>query len=175
MKQQRTHGFSLFAVVVAVSILAVLGGVLIPQVARYNQRDRVRSVVEDFKAIQTGMTLYFADVGSYQPLNDIAGFTTAQSGKTFQHFIGGDGSSDWDGPYLQRIKVESAFGGQYDIDVIDSDSATIDLGSREQLGADYDELLQRLNDVFDGDGDTRSGVIWGDSNGIHYGQNYYKR
>lgn len=175
MKQQRTHGFSLLEVVVAISILVVLGGVLVPQLLGYIQRGRVQSVVEDFKAIETGMTQYFADVGSYQPLNDIAGFSTAQNGKSFKHFISGDGSSDWAGPYMQRIKVESAFGGQYDIDVIDSDSATIDLGTRELLGANYNELLQRLNDVFDGDGDTRKGVIWGDSNGIHYGQNYFKR
>lgn len=174
MKQTRKGGFSLLEIVVAISILAVLGGVLVPQVIGYIQRGRVQSVVEDFKAIETAMTQYFADVGTYSPLNDIGGFTTNQNGKTFKHFIKGDGQHGWDGPYMQRIKVESAFGGQYDIDVIDTDSATIDLGTKSQLGPHYDELLERINEVFDGDNKLNKGVVWGDANGIHYGQNYYK-
>ena len=175
MKHHRSRGFSLIEIIVAISILATLCGVLAPQIERYTRRARIQSVVEDFKAIQLGMNRYFGDVGSYQPLNDIAGFSAEQGSEAFQHFISGDGSISWNGPYMRTIKAESALGGKYDIDVIDSDSATIELGTREQLGANYEELLDRLNDVLDGDGDTRTGVVWGDASGIHYGQNHSKR
>ena len=174
MKQSVRSGFSLIEIVIAVAVIVILAGVITPSVIRQIDKAKVESVVEDFRAIELAMTQYYADVGNLMPLNDIGGFTTAQTGQTFGHFLGGDGQPGWDGPYLQRIKVASTFGGTYDVDVISAKQATIDLGTQAQLGGNYTVVLRALNDALDGDNDLVRGTVWGDSNGIHFGYNYVR-
>ncbi len=168
-------GFSLLEIVVAVIILGILVAVVSPSVFRYVEKAKYQEVVDDFKAIETAMVGYYADVGTLSPLNDIGGFTTPQSGPAYKHMLGGDGQRGWDGPYLQRIKTSSSFGGTYDIDVFNSSQASIDLGTQSQMGVNYADVLKNVNEILDGDNDTTRGVVWGDSNGIHYGFNYIKK
>ena len=174
MKKTLQAGFSLIEIVIAVAVIVILAGVITPSVIRQIDKAKVESVVEDFRAIELAMTQYYADVGNLMPLNDIGGFTTAQGDPAFRHFIRGDGQPGWDGPYLQRIKVNSTFGGNYDIDALSAKEATIDLGTQAQLGSNYTVVLQALNDALDGDNDLARGTVWGDSNGIHFGYNYYR-
>lgn len=174
MKNTLKAGFSLIEIVIAVAVIVILAGVITPSVIRQIDKAKVESVVEDFRAIELAMTQYYADVGNLVPLNDIGGFTTAPNGPSVSHFIRGDGQPGWDGPYLQRIKVNSTFGGTYDVDVLSAKEATIDLGTQAQLGGNYTVVLQAVNDALDGDNDTTRGTVWGDSNGIHFGYNYYR-
>ncbi|MEM7515984.1 MAG: prepilin-type N-terminal cleavage/methylation domain-containing protein [Planctomycetota bacterium] len=174
MKKTLKSGFSLIEIVVALAVIVILVGVIAPSVTRQIDKAKVDSVVEDFRAIELAITQYYADVGNLSPLNDIGGFTANPAQPTVRHFLAGDGQPNWDGPYLQSIKINSTFGGIYDIDVISSREATIDLGSQAQLGANYQVVLEALNDSLDGDGDLTRGTVWGDANGVHFGYNYYR-
>ena len=171
---QARRGLTIIEVIVVVSILAILAGVLIPSLSKQIYRTKLQAVVEDLKAIETASIQYYADVGSYLPLNDIGGFSTAANGPTYTHFVVGDGQPGWNGPYLSKITDPSPLGGHYDIDVIGADAATIDLGTQTQLSTNFQPALERINEVLDGDGNLTAGVVWGDSNGIHYGINYVK-
>jgi len=176
--QTRSHtqsGFSLIEVVVAVAVIAVLGGILTPVVGRYVTTSKCQSVVEDFKAIEAAMASYLADIRTLEPLKDITYFEAEPGSKTARHFRSGDGQAGWDGPYLNAIQSKSAFGGRYDIDVFGPLSASIDLGGKADLGTSYTAVLEFLNGVLDGDGDLQKGTVWGDADGIHYGFNYIRQ
>lgn len=168
------RGFTLMEVVVAVTVIAILGAVLTPAVLEHIKRSKVTAIIEDFRVIETAIMQYYADVGSLEPLDDIGPFSSSPTSPTVRHFLSGDGQNGWDGPYIARVKVASPFGGRYDIDVLSEDQATIDLGVRSELGINYDMLLEQLDETLDQDGNTAGGVLWGDTNGIHYGVNYYK-
>ena len=170
----RRAGFSLIEIVVALAVIVILVGIVVPSVARQIDKAKVDSVVEDFRALELCLTQYYADVGNLTPLNDIGGFTTTPGQPTVRHFLTGDGQPNWDGPYLQRIKINSTFGGTYDIDALSSKEATIDLGTQAQLGGNYQVVLEAVNDALDGDNDLTRGAVWGDANGIHFGYNYYR-
>ena len=172
-KQAKRAGFSLIEIVIAVAVIVIMAGVIAPSVFRQIDKAKVSSVVEDFRAIEMALTQYYADVGNLMPLNNIGGFTTDQTDPTALHFMRGDGQPGWDGPYMQRIKVNSTFGGTYDVDAISAKEATIDLGTQSQLGDNYQIVLEAVNEAMDGDNDLTRGTVWGDSNGIHFGYNYY--
>lgn len=167
-------GFSLMEIVVAVSVIAILGAVLTPAVLKHIKRSKIAAVIEDFRVIETAIMQYYSDVGTLAPLNDIGPFTATPGSPTVRHFLTGDGNNGWDGPYIARVKIASPFGGRYDIDVLSDDRATIDLGVQSELGINYSMLLGELNGTLDQDDDLGRGVVWGDTNGIHYGINYYK-
>ncbi len=168
-------GLSSMEMLAALSILAIIATLAAPAAIRHFERAKIDSVVEDFKAIEAAVAGYYADVGSLTPLNDIAGFASGTGDAAKKHFVDGDGKAGWNGPYLEEIKPHSKFGGTYDVDVFSAKSASIDLGVRSDLGKSYELVLAAVNEAFDGDNDTSRGLVWGDSNGIHYGFNYKKR
>ncbi len=170
----RPDGFTLTEIIIALAVIAVLSGALVPQVIKHLERAKSQSVVDDFLAIEAAMMDYYADVSTLKPLDDISGFSTTRSAPTAKHFLLGDGQAGWDGPYIKRIKTSSAYGATWDIDVFTDTSATIDLGEKSDLGTKWDVVLNMVNEKLDGDGDTTQGVVWGDDNGIHYGINYVK-
>lgn len=168
-------GFSMMEIVVAVSIIVILGAVLTPAVLRQIHRSKIAAICEDFNAIKTGMLQYYADVGTLKPLDDIKGLSALSGGSSVKHFITGDGETGWDGPYLERIKSASPFGGTYDIDVIDHDQATIDLGKQADLKGRFRLIVQGVDAALDDDGDPRKGTIWGDQDGLHMAINWFKQ
>jgi len=176
MKRRRTseHGFTMVEMIVIVAVLVILGGALTPVVIKQVQKSKDQAVVDDFKAIETAITRYHIDVGTFAPLKNIKGFDTAPASATFKHFIAGDGQQGWNGPYLSRVKTGSSYGGTYDVEIVDEDRAYVVLGTKTSLGDNYDRVLVAVNEALDGDGDTAAGVVWGDKKGINFGINYYK-
>lgn len=176
MKWQREseRGFTMVEMIVIVAVLVILGGALTPVVIKQVQKSKDQSVVDDFKAIETAVTRYHIDIGTFTPLKNIKGFDTTPAGATFKHFVGGDGEHGWNGPYLSRVKSGSSYGGKYDIQVVDEDKAYIVLGNKGSLGDNYSRVLSAVNEALDGDDDTAAGVVWGDKKGINFGINYYK-
>ncbi len=176
MKRRRAseRGFNVVEMTVIVAVLIIIGGALTPVVMERVQKRKDQAVVDDFKVIEKAVSRYHVDVGTFAPLQNIEGFDMEPAGPTIKHFIAGDGEQGWDGPYLSRVKTGSAHGGTYDVEVIDQDKATVVLGNRMSLGNHYDRVLVAVNDALDGDGNTTGGVVWGDSQGIHFGINYAK-
>jgi type II secretory pathway pseudopilin PulG len=173
-RRARERGFNLVEMTVIVAVLVIIGGALTPVVVERVQKRKDQAVVDDFRAIEKAVSRYHVDVGTFAPLQNIKGFDAEPAGPTFKHFIAGDGEQGWNGPYLSRVKTNSAHGGRYDVEVIDEDKATVVLGNRMSLGNNYDRVLVAVNDALDGDGDTRAGVVWGDREGINFGINYAK-
>ncbi len=161
-------------IVVVISIIVILGAVLTPSVLRQIHQSKIAAVCEDFTSIRAGMLQYYDDVGTLEPLDNIGCFAASTTSWTVKHFVTGDGEQGWDGPYLAHVKTKSPFGGTYDIDIIDHDKATIDLGVKSELGGKYQMILDDVDAALDDDNDTSKGTIWGDHNGIHMGVNYIK-
>lgn len=65
--RKRTAGFSLMEVIVAVSVIALLAGVLTPMIGNVIEDGRKSKALEDCKAIADAIGAYRADVGSYPP------------------------------------------------------------------------------------------------------------
>jgi len=168
-------GFGLLEIVVAVMILGILVAVISPSVLRHVEQAKYQEVVEELKTIEAALIDYYTDVGSLSPLADIGGFTTDPNEAAYRHLIGGDGQDGWEGPYLQELTISSSFGGNYDIDVFNSSQASIDLGTRSQMGREFANVLDAVDGFLDEDGDPTRGIVWGDSNGIHFGFNYVKK
>ena len=167
-------GFGLIEIVVAVILIGVLVAVVSPSAFRYVEKSKYQEVVRDFRAIEQALAGYYADVGTLAPLDDIHDFSTSAGSPAYRHFLAGDDQEGWDGPYLDHIKVGSSFGGTYDVDVMSSSQASIDLGTKSRMGLGYQEVLEAMDGLLDEDGDLTRGAVWGDSNGIHFGFNYHK-
>lgn len=61
------RGFSLMEVIVAVSVLALLAGVLTPMVGSVVEENKKSRAADDCKAIAQAIGAYLADVGTYPP------------------------------------------------------------------------------------------------------------
>jgi general secretion pathway protein G len=168
-------GFGLLEIVISVIVLGVLVAVISPSVFRHMEKARYQEVVDDLRTIEAALIRYYQDVGTLEPLSDIGGFTADPTEAAYRHFIGGDGERGWKGPYLDELKIGSSFGGSYDIDVFTASQASIDLGTRSRMGAEFANVLSAVDELLDEDGDTTRGIVWGDSNGIHFGFNFVKK
>lgn len=171
----RRRGYSFFGISVSVVILGLLAAVISPAFLRRADRVEYREIADEFRRLEGAVRAYHCDVGTLAPLNDISGFSADERSPVWRHFRSGDGREGWNGPYLDEIRVQSRLGGTYDIDTINASQATIDLGTKRELGDHYPEALLAIDEILDDDGDPTRGAVWGDDNGIHYGFNYRRR
>ncbi len=93
--KRRNHGFSLMELLVALVILALIVGLVGPQVMGYLGRARTQSADVQIANIKAGLNLYMLDVGRYPtPEEGLKALTTAPGG-----------AAKWRGPYLEDGKL----------------------------------------------------------------------
>jgi general secretion pathway protein G len=94
-KKHYSQGFSLMELLVALVILALIVGLVGPQVMGYLGRARTQSADVQIANIKAGLNLYMIDVGRYPtPEEGLEALTAAPAGAT-----------KWRGPYLEDGKL----------------------------------------------------------------------
>jgi general secretion pathway protein G len=87
-------GFTLVELLVVLAIMALLAGLVAPQVLRYVGKAGVESTMVQMKNVGTALELYHIDTGSYPPDEPgLNALTTRPPGSSI--------SDIWNGPYLK--------------------------------------------------------------------------
>jgi general secretion pathway protein G len=95
IKKERDQGFSLMELLVALVILALIVGLVAPQVLGYLGKAKSQTAEVQIKNLQTSLSLYLVDMGSYPSASD--GLDALVKSPA--------GSSKWRGPYVDGDKV----------------------------------------------------------------------
>lgn len=89
--QRGEDGFTLVELLVVLAIIALIGGIVGPQVLRYLGGAKVTATQTQLANIASALDLYFLDSGGYPSTEDgLASLTSAPSGAV-----------GWNGPYLK--------------------------------------------------------------------------
>ncbi len=95
VKKKRDHGFSLMELLVALVILALIVGLVAPQVLGYLGRAKGQTADVQIQNLKTSLSLYLVDMGSYPSASD--GLDALVKSPA--------GSAKWRGPYTDGDKV----------------------------------------------------------------------
>ncbi|HGJ64799.1 TPA: type II secretion system protein GspG [bacterium] len=106
IRKSKEKGFTLIELMVVITILALLGGVVAPQVIGRLRQAKPKKAAMDIKAIELGLDMYMADNGNYP--------TTEQG---LQALITQPTSPpepmDWNGPYVKPTDFKDPWGVPY--------------------------------------------------------------
>ena len=95
VKKKRDQGFSLMELLVALVILALIVGLVAPQVLGYLGKAKSQTADVQIKNLQTSLSLYLVDMGSYPSASDgLDALVKAPAG-----------SAKWRGPYVDGATV----------------------------------------------------------------------
>ena len=95
VKKKRDQGFSLMELMVALVILALIVGLVAPQLMSYLGRAKGQTADVQIKNLETSLSLYLVDMGSYPSASDgLDALVKAPPG-----------SAKWRGPYVDGDKV----------------------------------------------------------------------
>jgi general secretion pathway protein G len=95
MKTQRQTGFTLLELLVVLGILAMLAGIVGPQVMKHMDEAKVRAAKVQIEDLSATLDMYKLDVGNYP--------TTEQGLQALVESP--EGAGRWSGPYLKKGKV----------------------------------------------------------------------
>ncbi len=102
---QNQKGFTLLELVVVVAIVAVLALGIAPVAVSQIEKSRVSTVLSDIRGMQTGVSMYYADMGDYPA--DVGSLVDSES-------------AGWEGPYVDRAISKNPFGGDYEYSKVDA-------------------------------------------------------
>jgi general secretion pathway protein G len=107
------RGFTLVELLVVIAIIGILATIIVPNVFKAVEKAKVARVVADVRAIKAAGYAYYADTGDWpkagQDFYD-PGFGDEYG---FLSFMKPDGSSGWNGPYLEKPPGATPWGGRY--------------------------------------------------------------
>ena len=104
-----SKGFTLIELLVVIAIIGILATIIAPNAFKAIEKSKVAAVESDYKAVKTATLMYYSDVGAWpNPDADFSSSTTEED-----YFMNGDGSTGWDGPYLEKWPSKNPWGGTY--------------------------------------------------------------
>lgn len=153
----RRAGFSLLEIIIAVSILAILAGVMTMRSGSMLEKSRATQVVSTIDAVKSAAVLYQTDTGLLA--REYAGYAANQ-----RHLSGTQTTAGWSGPYLDapfsttgnpwggltHLYNSTTAGGHAGFDT-DADG-TIDVagpGNMLYMNRVTEEAAQRIDDTID--------------------------
>jgi prepilin-type N-terminal cleavage/methylation domain-containing protein len=64
---RRRGGFTFVEILTAMTIIAILAGIVVPKTGDFIKQAKATAIVADINAIHTGLTVYYADSSGYPP------------------------------------------------------------------------------------------------------------
>lgn len=106
-------GFTLLELIVVLSVIIVLAGMLLPQVNRVVNKARIAKAQAELEHIKSAMLAYKEDVGELPPAesNPLEGNLDGSSAESA--LLSDDGSTGWNGPYLDSSIGLDPWGNHY--------------------------------------------------------------
>ncbi len=95
-------GFTLIELIVVIAIIAVLAAIVAPNAFKAIEKGKISATIGDYKSIKTAAMAYYSDTGQWPG-----------DGSTTAGFVTDDGTSGWDGPYLEKWPARANWGGAY--------------------------------------------------------------
>ncbi|MDD3297093.1 MAG: prepilin-type N-terminal cleavage/methylation domain-containing protein [Candidatus Omnitrophica bacterium] len=161
-------GFTLIELIVVIAIVAVLAAIIAPNAFRAIEKAKISKTVSDFKTVKLAALAYRVDTGQWPYEGAVHRNRSYGLG-----FISNDGSSNWDGPYLDNWPVSqwsasnTTFKYVYYDDILEGDwdgdgdpvSHFISL-SEDNVGSQEIPMrvMKRIDEILD-DGNLSSGKI----------------
>lgn len=165
--KKHTHGFTLIELLVVIAIIGILASVVLASLNDAREQAKYTKAIQDIKAIQTNLALYFNDTHSVPP--DCG----AACNSTTDPFINALGVAGWSGPYPSLWDKTHPWGGGYTFSVYDAyqdgsvetiivlDDDRPNTNSGDNQGIIPTSALIGIDQIFD-DGDLSSGNFVGD-------------
>lgn len=100
---QKTRGFSLIELMVAVTIMALLAGIVGFGVKGLLAKTKKTATVSTLKNLETAIESYYNDIGSYPAL--LSDLVNKPADPKL--------SKKWEGPYLKKAVTEDAWGTEF--------------------------------------------------------------
>jgi prepilin-type N-terminal cleavage/methylation domain-containing protein len=169
---RRRVGFTLAEVLVTLALLALLGAALIPVVSGQILKGDAGRVVEDLRAVQTGVEQFLGDIhrypGKYSDLSKV--ITTANTDINAAVYTTGL-VAKWAGPYVQKDTVTAVIPTGYGGNITNAFMKVVNTNGINYVtivitginGTDFD----RIDLQFDGVVNRTAGLLrWVSTGGI---------
>ncbi|MDD3297092.1 MAG: prepilin-type N-terminal cleavage/methylation domain-containing protein [Candidatus Omnitrophica bacterium] len=134
-------GFTLIELIVVIAIIAVLAAIIAPNAFRAIEKAKVAEVIGDFKALKASMYCLYADTGKWMARETNGKISNAQPGRYggaedeaifikidhyFELMTDLGNMPGWDGPYMEKLKAKTPWGGIYVLQSYHCNGASID-------------------------------------------------
>ena len=166
-KRSKQAGFSLIELVIAVSILAILAGVIAPRVTQFSQRAQISRAANDLKAIGRTVEYVFNDLGVF-PRNVTQGL---DPGVNSINPVPAALRDAWDGPYIASWPDTHPWGGEFDYEYRSFPAWNFDGTAGNEVvlamrgGTLSRQILEDIDDAMD-DGVRNTGTIQHNNNNV---------
>lgn len=125
----KRKNFTLTEMIVVIAIIAILVAVIAPNAFKSIEKAKVSEAVGDFRAYNTAIYSFYADIGDWPKGWGRDGFYACAGSSAWDNGLvtNYDNWSGWKGPYLEKMKGRNPWGGAYCLEYYDVDHN----GSRE--------------------------------------------
>ncbi|WP_141305008.1 prepilin-type N-terminal cleavage/methylation domain-containing protein [Moorella sp. E306M] len=109
------RGFTLVELLVVIAIIGILAAIITPSAFRAVEKAKISRVVADVRAIKAAGYAYYADTGDWPKAGQDSYDRPYDQGDEygFLYFVNSDGSTGWNGPYLEKQPGTTPWGGHY--------------------------------------------------------------
>ena len=112
-KYQSSFSFTLMELIVVMTVIVVLGGILLPQVNRTITNARNAKARAELEHIKSAMLAYKQDVGELPPSGSHPTEADLDGSSAASALLSDDGSSGWNGPYIESAIGTDPWGNHY--------------------------------------------------------------
>ncbi len=96
-----------------IAIISILAAIIAPSAFKAVEKGKVARVVADVRAIKAAGYAYYADTGDWPKAGQDSYDPGSGDDYGFLYFMKADGSTGWNGPYLEKAPGVTPWGGHY--------------------------------------------------------------
>ncbi len=108
-RKKSSRGFTLIELLVVIAIIGILAAIIAPNAFKAIEKSKVAAVESDYKAVKSATLMYYSDTGTWPTADN--DFNNNDHENAI--FVTDDGTTGWDGPYLEKWPTRDPWGGGY--------------------------------------------------------------